>query len=477
MGDTIKFGTDGWRGVIGEDFNFHNVARVAEGLSGFLKRHLKKPTGSVIIGYDCRFLSDEAAGIAACWLHEQGHKVVLATRPIPTPALSYAVKQHGADAGLMITASHNPALYNGIKFKGSYGGSFTETLISQVPPHVPEMSPLTGKSPYAWLKQTLPSIRREDLGQLYLDKLLSFVKIESLHGYSFVVDPMHGAGAGYLRLALEKLGATVHEIRGERNPLFGGVHPEPLDGTTQELRHTVVERQAHAGFILDGDADRIGARDENGDFVDSHRIFSMLLQHLVENRGEKGKVMKTVSTTDLIDALCKRYGLPLAVTPVGFKHICDIMLRPEPTLMGGEESGGIGFSSYLPERDGALCALLLAEMIAMKRGKGLAQFVDALMREHGPHCFRRLDLPTPPGKSVSTVDALRAKPPTDVQGRKVIAVDAQDGLKLRFDGGWLMWRGSGTEPLMRLYAEARTGAEAESLIAAGVEAAHTRMHS
>jgi phosphomannomutase len=296
--------------------------------------------------------------------------------------------------------------------------------------------------------------------------LRDFLQVRSLQGLKVVVDPMHGAGAGYLSGVLSELGAQVVEIRGERNPLFDGVHPEPLDSTTKRLQQEMVAQQAHAGFILDGDADRIGARDETGEFLDSHRIFSLLLKHLVERRHERGKVMKTVSTTDMIGLLSERYGVPCETTPVGFKHVCNIMMRESGTLMGGEESGGIGFSRYLPERDGALCALLLAEALVMSKELRLSQHVSQLLREVGPHFFRRVDVGTPPGQAMAIVERMLKQPPKEIGSRTVAEVIRLDGIKLRFgDGmGWMMLRGSGTEPLLRLYVEANSVAAVDALV-------------
>jgi phosphomannomutase len=450
---------------------------VVAGLHGYFSKELKKSKARIIVGYDCRFLSEESAALAACWLKQAGHEVILSTTPVPTPAVSMLVRQRSFDAGIMITASHNPAIYNGIKFKGSYGGSFMEEMVQKVASHVPDEVPNVAPNIYAWLQEQLKTSRhaiQENFGEIYLQGLLAYIKTPSLKGLRFVVDPMHGAGGGFLSRALQKLGAEVVEIRSERNPLFGGMHPEPLDATTKLLQETVVREHAHAGFILDGDADRIGARDEQGEFVDSHRIFSLLLKHLVEHRQGSGKVLKTISTTDMVDALCKAYKLPLQITPVGFKHICKIMIE-EKSLMGGEESGGIGFSDYLPERDGALCALLLAEMLAMSQQKSLKGHIEQLMQQVGSHYFKRLDLTTKIGRASMVIESLHRQPPTQLQGKKITHVDKMDGIKLRFEDSWLMFRGSGTEPLLRLYAEAPSQRQADDLIQQAVEYANQLM--
>jgi phosphomannomutase len=274
---------------------------------------------------------------------------------------------------------------------------------------------------------------------------------------------------------MRALGANVKEIRAERNPLFGGVHPEPLDRTTRQLHDQILNSQAHMGAILDGDADRIGARDEQGNFVDSHRIFALLLKHMVEHRHLTGKVVKAFSTTNMIDHLCKKFQLPLEIVPVGFKYVCDVMLKEKGTLMGGEESGGIGFTSYLPERDGSLCALLLAEMLASSPEKRLSEHVRQLMRDVGEHHYRRLDLPTPPGQSQAVLNAIRATLPTSVGKQKVVACNQLDGVKLMLENGWLMFRGSGTEPLLRLYAEAGSVADVQMLLDEGARYAKSLM--
>lgn len=464
----IKFGTDGWRGVIGEDFNFNNVLRVAEGLNGYLKQGLHKSRAKVIIGYDARFLAAEVAQMVGCWLFEKGHHVELSTTATASPAVSLAVRDRGADTGVMITASHNPPIYNGVKFKGSYGGSYLESMVTDLAKYVPGESPALrfNTSAYHWMQHISPQLTRVDLNQHHQAALLKFVDGLSLQGLKFVVDPMHGAGVNTLAGVLRQLGAEVIEIHGQMHPYFGGHHPEPLPQTTQELKAAVLAHKAAAGFALDGDADRIGGCDNQGEFLDSHRIFSLLLQHLVENRRWQGGVVKTVSTTDLIDKLCQQYQLPLTIVPVGFKNICKWMVEDKALLMGGEESGGIGICRYLPERDGALCALLLAELLANSRGKTLSVLIAELMQAQGAHYFQRLDYTTPPGQALPLLQRLQQSPPMQVDGHEVVEKIEIDGLKLRLSQGWVMWRGSGTEPLLRIYAESRTPAQAKALIAA-----------
>ncbi len=469
MSSTIRFGTDGWRGVIDEDFTFINVCRVVHSLHGYLTQNQAKARGFVVVGYDCRELSLEAAQLAAAYLVAKGHRVELSNRPVPSPATALFVRQHQADAGVMITASHNPPRFNGIKFKGPYGGSFTEEMMQAVSAHLPEQltyqdAPL---DPAALQQQWIEKVDQVDIASFYLQSILALVKIESLHGLRIIVDAMHGSGYGILASALQQLGAEVREIRSEPDSNFGGVHPEPLEETTRPLQQAILESQAHLGFCLDGDADRLCARDDKGNFVDSHRIFSLLLQHLVENRQLKGKVVKTTTTTDMIDKLCEHYQLPLQVTPVGFKHICRIMIEDEGVLLGGEESGGIGFAAHLPERDSSLMALLLCELLATTKNFSLSQHIDHLMAKVGPHLFRRLDIPMSVDAAAHLVKKLAENPPKQMGSYRVKGVESGDGVKLRFDLGWLMFRNSGTEPLLRLYAEAPTQQQLEIMVKAG----------
>ena len=469
----IKFGTDGWRGVVGEDFTPENVLRVGDALNMYLKS--VQEVAQVVVGYDCRRQGEESALLMAGWLQQCGHKVELATKPCPSPAVSAAVHAKQAELGVMITASHNPPDYNGIKFKGTYGGSFTPELVVQVEQHLPATSPLTGGALTEFSKDIAAKIKRVDLNQVQLNKLFDYVGDIDLSPLNIVVDCMHGSGVGVLPVALEKLGAKVTILRGERDITFGGNNPEPLDRTTKELASAIASEGAHLGFCMDGDADRISARDDQGVFIDSHRCFALLLQHLVKNKKKQGLVVRTQTTSSMIDKLCSELGVDLKVVPVGFKHICNLMLTGN-VLIGGEESGGIGMSDYLPERDAALCALLLAESVVNSGELRLSKHIEALFDRVGAHEYGRHDLRIN-GDPKLLVSDLIANPPTNFSQYTVKRVDDLDGVKFYLDNAWLMMRASGTEPLVRVYAEAQSRDGVEQLLQCGVELVKKRTDS
>jgi phosphomannomutase len=467
----IKFGTDGWRGVVGEDFTPENVLRIAEAVNCYLK--IIKECGHAVVGFDCRRQGEESALLLAAWLLDCGHKVELAAKPCPSPAVSAAINAASADVGIMITASHNPPEYNGVKFKGSYGGSFTPELVAKIEQHLPNKSPLSDRSPAAFAAGLSDQIERVDLNSIQLERLLDYVGPIDLSSLHIVVDCMHGSGVNVLPAALEKLGAKVTLIRDQRDINFGGHNPEPLDRTTKELAASIKSENAHLGFCMDGDADRISARDDNGEFVDSHRFFALLLKHLVRNKMKRGLVVRTQTTSSMIDKLCIILGVDLKIVAVGFKHICNLMLEGG-VLIGGEESGGIGISDYLPERDAALCALLLSESLVDSGELKLSKHIENLFNALGVHEFGRQDLHID-GDAKKLVENISADPPTEIGNFKVEQVDALDGIKFYFQSGWLMMRPSGTEPLVRVYSESTSRSDVESILAAGVELIQQRL--
>lgn len=461
--EEISFGTDGWRHVISDGFTFANVRRVAQAIaSDLLAKGQEGKT--VVVGYDTRFLSHRYAQLVAEVLAGNGFYVLLTQEAAPTPAVSWAVREAGAVGGVMVTASHNPPEYNGLKFKGAYGGSALPEMTAAVEEQLRRLDEIRSLP----LEKALAQKKIEffDPKPAYFRQLRRLVDFGVLarHRLGVVVDPMHGAARGYLKELLADTPLEVVEIRGEYNPGFGGVNPEPIEKNLEALRLAVTERGAAVGLATDGDADRVGAMDEKGHFVDSHRIFALLLRHLVRTRDWDGAVVKTFSTTQMIDLLAAKLGKKLHITPIGFKYICRLMLEDD-ILIGGEESGGIGIKHHLPERDGLLCSLLLLEMMAQS-GQTLSTLVDDLLAEVGPHHYRRLDL------EVAEPKALMAKllhqPPPAIAGRQVVGQDGLDGQKLFLaDGSWILFRASGTEPVVRIYAEAATGEAAEELLAAG----------
>ncbi|MBC7346132.1 MAG: phosphoglucomutase/phosphomannomutase family protein [Clostridia bacterium] len=461
--DEIRFGTDGWRHVISDGFTFTNVRRVAQAIASELLSRGEEGR-PVVVGFDTRFLSDRYAQLVAEVLAGNGFRVLLTQEAAPTPAVSWAVRESLAAGGVMVTASHNPPEYNGLKFKDAYGGSA-----------LPERTAaIEAKLPREEEAKILPLARAEAAGRIvrfdpkpaYFRQLRRLVDFDLLarQPLVLVVDPMHGAARGYLRELLGGTAIKVVEIRGDYNPGFGGVNPEPIEKNLGALRTAVREHGALLGLATDGDADRIGAMDEKGNFVDSHRIFALLLQHLVKRRGWDGMVVKTFSTTQMIDHLAARLGKKLAITPIGFKYICRLMLEDD-VLIGGEESGGIGVKYHLPERDGLLTALLLLEIVALS-GQTLGELVSRLLDEVGPHYYGRVDLEVERPVSIA---GLFRKVPRELAGRAVTGQDSLDGQKLFLaDASWILFRASGTEPVVRIYAEAASPEAAEELLQAGV---------
>ncbi len=444
----IKFGTDGWRGVIGDDFTFENLRTVAQALADFLKQEAAK---NVAVGFDRRFMSDLFALEAARVLAANGLTVLLAEKPVTTPAISFAVKNLVLDAGVMITASHNPYMYNGLKIKGKFGGSATPEITSAV-------ENLCGRNPVKIVSAGYASIKPFNPDLVYLEKIGSLVDLEKIgnSGLKIVFDPMFGSGSGYLHSlfsAYPDFGIT--EINGEVNPSFGGINPEPIDQNLNGLKTRIRAEKADLGIAVDGDGDRIGAVDGNGNFVNAHQIFSLLLKHLVDNRHWSGAVVKTISTTSMLEKLCAKYGLALYETPIGFKYICELFQK-EDILIGGEESGGLGFKNHIPERDGLLSALFLLEYLACT-GKSLSSLLAELIAEVGEHLYRRIDLRFSPEQSSKLLAKLGPLPARTYAGYPVTGINQTDGFKLFLGGnGWILFRLSGTEPLLRVYAESST---------------------
>lgn len=455
----IKFGTDGWRARIAEDFTFDNVRLVAQALVDYLKEKKLAEKG-VAVGYDHRFQSEHFAQAAAEICSGAGINTLLAEHSVPAPVLSYAVKNMGLGAGIMITASHNPPEWNGFKIKEAFGGSAFPETTREIEKHL----------------LTHPDVHRGppspssifDPDPAYLDKIKSLVNLDLIktHNLKIVIDPMHGSGAGYFH----KLGLPVIEIRGNRDPLFGGVNPEPLPINLEEsisfIKETALKylNELAVCIVLDGDADRLAAIDGSGRFINTHNVFALLLHHLIVHRKLAGGVVKTFNISNLVDKLCQKHQRKLSVTPIGFKYIAEKMIK-EDILLGGEESGGMGIKGFIPERDGILAGLMLLELMAYEK-KTLAQILDEIMEEHGYFYYDRIDLHT--DKAQEIVKKLAAAPPNKFGGMKVAKVETLDGLKLNFeDESWILFRASGTEPLLRIYAEGRSEEELKLLLGEG----------
>jgi len=458
---TISFGTDGWRGIIARDFTHANVRTVAHAIARYVAR-AENPSAGVLIGYDNRFASEKFARTAAETLTAAGIPAFLAEHSSPTPAISLLVRLRRAAGGIVITASHNPAIWNGMKYKASYGSSALPSIVAQIeqelaavlregapalPPRAELLHSLDARAPYLEA----------------LDKLVDWDRIKS-SGYRFLIDSMHGSGAGLLKTLFDRHAVPCHEIRATRDPLFGGAHPEPIEPHIEPARLAIRSGQFHAGFLMDGDADRIGALDSGGDFVNPHQILSILLWHLAGTRGISGDVAKTFSVTKLVDKLAAKFGRTLHETPVGFKYICELMLERD-VLLGGEESGGIGTKLHLPERDSTACALLLAEILAWHR-KSLGEIIHTLHSEFGEHHFGRVDLTLPPGQKEKALAFVANPDLSRFLDAPVRHRENLDGIKLYLgESAWLMVRGSGTEPMLRLYAETPSAALTRDILA------------
>jgi phosphomannomutase len=445
----IKFGTDGWRAVIAEDFTYENVRKVAHAIARYVVR-AERPERGVLIGYDTRFGSEHFARVAAEAVAATGTPVWLATDACPTPAISLLVRLRGATAGIQISASHNPYRWNGVKLKASYGSSASPGIIAQVEAELANV-----------LREGVPALpRREellhslDVRRPYLETLDGLVEWDRLCASKlrFVIDPMHGAGRGLLRELFRRHGIEGTEIRGTRDPLFGGVNPEPIEPHIEALRRAVIEGNFDAGLAADGDADRIGAIDEHGNFVTPHQILSILLWHLAGTRKLTGDVAKTFSTTKMIDKIAAKFHRKVWETPIGFKYICDRMLEGD-IVIGGEESGGIGTKLYLPERDATVSALLLAEVMAW-HGKRLGELVAMLHREFGEYHYGRVDLTVKDGQKEKAIRRFLDTKFDRLLDWPIVRREDLDGVKAYLgEIGWVMVRASGTEPMLRVYSE------------------------
>ena len=463
----ISFGTDGWRGIIADNFTGANVRLVSQAVVNYFLRPTVTGEPVVFIGYDNRSQSEYFALEAAKVVAASGMKAVLSAQSCSSPAISYNAHKANAKGGIMITASHNPPQFNGLKIKMGFGGSALPSDIDEI---VKELNALyaLGRFTVDVPADAAAKIETSDLRPAYFDGLRGMVDLEKIAAARFriVADPMHGSGSGYLSDILRGAGVEIEEICRDRNPVFGGLNPEPIIQNLGPLKDAVLASGADVGVAIDGDADRVGAMDSAGNFVDSHRIFALVLRHLVEDKGLRGSVVKTVSTTTLIDKLCLKYGLTLHVVPIGFKNICDWMLK-ESVLIGGEESGGIGVQGFIPERDGPLMSLLLLETMATRK-KRLEEQIAELMAEFGPHEYQRVDLHPDPSKMAAVIQSLTEDNPTEIAGLPVRSIDRTDGTRFQLDNdAWLLLRASGTEPVVRVYAESSSQDKVQELIEAG----------
>jgi phosphomannomutase len=454
MAETVvKFGTDGWRGIIADDFTYANVRVAAAAIANYVLTHENANAG-VCIAYDTRFGSRSFARVVAEVLAGAGIPVALAGEITPTPALSYAVRERKAAGGVMITSSHNPAEWNGVKYKASYGGSGKPSIMSSIESYLGK--PLANSAAPA-------AIEELDFNSDYIAAIARFADLDAIRksGYKFLIDVMYGAGRGVLTGIFTQAQIPFVEMRSEINPAFPGINPEPILPNIRATQTAVVAERCDAGLVTDGDADRIGAVDEHGNVVDAHKIFAVLLKWLLERKKWPGDVTRAFNTTKMIDRIAAKHGRRLHEHGIGFKYICELMLE-EDILIGGEESGGVGISRHLPERDGMLNSLLLANVMADEK-KTLGELVAALQEEFGEHQYGRVDMHIEEAVKQSAIARAKAGV-AEMAGMKVLRVETMDGIKFFLENPdcagkknaaetWLLLRASGTEPLLRVYCE------------------------
>ncbi|MFC6644517.1 phosphoglucomutase/phosphomannomutase family protein [Granulicella cerasi] len=462
----VKFGTDGWRGIIADDFTYANVRVAARAIAHYVIEQEDAKAG-VCIGYDTRFGSKSFAKVVADVLADAGIPVTLGNKVTPTPELSFAVRGRKAAGGVMITSSHNPAEWNGVKYKASYGGSGSPKIIKAIESYL--LKPLADAPAKAKIEEV-------DFSPEYIAALESFVDLKAIKesGYKFLIDTMYGAGKGYLAGIFTRAGIPFVEFRSEWNPAFPGINPEPILPHIAPTQKAVVENKCDAGLITDGDADRIGAVDENGNVVDAHKVFAVILEWLLKRKGWPGDVTRAFNTTKMLDRIAAKYGRKLHEHGIGFKFVCDLMLEQE-ILVGGEESGGIGISKHLPERDGLLNSLLIANVMADEK-KTLGELVAALQEEYGEHQYGRVDMHIANDVKESAIARAKAGV-SEIAGLKVLRTEDLDGIKFYLDNPtcvgkpnaaetWLLLRASGTEPLLRVYCESCSQQSVQQVLAA-----------
>jgi phosphomannomutase len=478
----IKFGTDGWRAVIAEDFTFANVARVAQATADYWKSEVQSPKSKVfgyglkvVVGYDRRFFSDQFARCTAEILAGNGFQVILTPEATPTPSVSFAVKNLHAVGGVVITASHNPPIFNGFKLKSYYGGSSdpetcqaVENFLDKNPVRCAEPRS-AGVSPALPGKISIHDVRPAHYAAL---KKLADFKLIAKSKLRFAHDALFGVGAGCFEQLLAGTTCKVTTLNGRHDVLFGGINPEPIEKNYGPSQKFLRKHPHDICLVTDGDADRVGGMDGHGNALTTHQIICLLLCHFIVNRKGRGRVVKAITTTSMVDKICAAYGLPLVETGVGFKYICAEMLKGD-VLLGAEESGGIGFPGHIPERDGIAAGLILLEMLAVERlpvGKLLAK----LEKQFGPHRYGRIDTHFPLEKRGALMDFLKKNPPDKLLRSPLSGLKTFDGVKfIAEDSSWLMLRGSGTEPILRIYAEAKSDADVQKLLKLGATLARS----
>ena len=478
MGSPIKFGTDGWRGIIARDFTFDNVRVCAQGVADYLKQAGLARRG-LVIGYDTRFASEDFASAAAEVIAGNGIKVYLCSKATPTPVISFGVLVQKAAGAIIITASHNPPIWSGFKYKTEDGASASNKVIAKLERNISHTL-TTGKVNEVPLAEGIEQrlVEYLDLTPVYSDHLTRFIDLNELRQarLKVIVDSMYGAGTGYFKRLLGGGAIEVVEINSERNPLFPGIQPEPIEANLAKLSATVKRRRADVGLATDGDADRIGIIDEKGRFLTQLQVFALLGLYLLEIRGERGAIVKTITTTSMLYRLGEIFKVPVYETSVGFKYVAPVMLA-ENALIGGEESGGYGFRGHVPERDGILAGLYFLDLM-VKTGKTPSELIDYLYSKVGPHYYQRVDIEFPEGERQAIASRLRHNPPQDIEGVRVVKFDTADGFRfILADTTWLLIRFSGTEPLLRIYAESDSLERVKRLLEFGKELAGVNKQS
>ncbi len=469
MANPIKFGTDGWRGIIAEDFTFDNVRICAQAVAEYLQQDKLDKRG-LVIGYDTRFASEDFAAAAAEVLAGNDIKVHLCLKPAPTPVVSFAVPATKSAGAIVITASHNPGSWNGFKYRSQDGASAPGQVISQIERNIASLIHCRESVKRLALDKALKKgvVDYVDLSAAYFERLSHLVDTKRLRRQklNILVDSMYGAGIGYFKTVLQGGNLKITEINGERNPAFPQINPEPIARNLTRLSRSVLARKADVGLATDGDADRIGIIDEKGQFLTQHQVFALLCLYLLEIRGERGAMVRTVTSTMMLSRLGKLFDVPVYETPVGFKYVAPLMMKKN-ALIGGEESGGYGFRGHVPERDAILAGLYFLDFMA-KTKKTPSQLLDYLYSKVGPHYYDRKDFHISPAKGQTIVQRLSSSPPAAIAGSKVTRINTTDGFRFFLgDESWLLVRFSGTEPLVRIYAEAESLEKTNTLLDEG----------
>ncbi|MEI6847294.1 MAG: phosphoglucomutase/phosphomannomutase family protein [Chlorobiaceae bacterium] len=452
----VKFGTDGWRAIIAQDYTFNNLKLAALATARYFLEHPNQAKG-VCIGYDTRFMSKEFAEYTAEVFSSQGLKVFLSNSFVSTPAVSLYTRAKQLAGGIVITASHNPAIYNGFKVKASYGGPANPEAIAKIENN------LTLIDPQTVIRTDIKLIESVDMKEFYLSYLKSKIDLSLIRESKIKIahNAMFGAGQDLITSLFDE--SMVNCYHCSINPSFGGINPEPMPQYIGEFIEFFKEVETNVAIINDGDADRIGMLDEYGTFIDSHKLFAIILKDLVEEKHQTGEVAKTFALTDVIDKICRKHNLTMHELQVGFKHVSKLMITND-ILIGGEESGGIGITSFLPERDGVYTGLLILEMMA-RREKTLSALVKELYDEYGFFCYNRIDMHVTDEKKQAIINRAATGTLANIAGYNVLKFSNLDGYKYHFEGGWMLIRASGTEPVLRLYCEADSQEKVDKVLA------------